>query len=87
MAKLKDNVISLEDYLYSWESVFRIDDPVNGSTLSIYVNTSSRQFDVVQTNDEGESITTHLTADTGKAFLAAINRLNGLTHGRPERRP
>ena len=72
----KSNVIKIDGFFDSWKKVFEANDPVNGTSLTIYSNGRTKQFDVVQTNDEGESITTHLTADSGLNFVRALQDLH-----------
>lgn len=75
---VNDNVVHMDDFMNNWRQVYRVDDPVNCTTLTIHVNKYTKQFDVVQTNDDGESITTHMSALTGAAFLNAIRELQVL---------
>lgn len=75
---VNDNVVHMDNFMNNWREVHRVDDPVNGTTLTIHVNKYTKQFDVVQTNDEGESITTHMSALTGAAFLNAVRELQVL---------
>lgn len=53
----------ITDQIGTWRELFRHHDEVNGSTLTIYVNDAAKAIDVVQTNDAGESITTHMKSD------------------------
>lgn len=75
---VNDNVVHMDDFMNNWRQVYRVDDPVNCTTLTIHVNKYTKQFDVVQTNDDGESITTHMSALTGAAFLSAVRELQVL---------
>ena len=75
---VNDNVVHMDDFMNNWRQVYRVDDSLNGSTLTIHVNKYTKQFDVIQTNDDGESITTHMSALTGAAFLSAVRELQVL---------
>jgi len=56
-------VINLRDYQDEWKEVFRTDGP--NSTLQVYVNKRTGAAEVVQQNDDGETIRTPLDfADT-----------------------
>lgn len=74
-----DNVVHMDDYMNNWREVHRVTDEVNGTMLTIHVNRYTKQFDIVQTNDDGESITTHMSALTGGAFLKALRELQVLS--------
>ncbi len=58
------NVTYISDHIGTWHERLRHYDPVNGTTLNVYVNDLTKEIDVIQTNDEGESITTHLSAES-----------------------
>ncbi len=67
------NVTYISDHVGTWNEKLRHYDPVNGTTLSVYVNDKTNEIDVVQTNDEGESITTHLSAASFDALFSKMS--------------
>jgi hypothetical protein len=75
-------VINLRDYQDEWKEVFATDGP--NSTLQVYVNKRTGAAEVVQQNDDGETIRTPLDfADTvmllSTVSLALENKGKGVT--------
>ncbi len=64
------NVTQITDYIGKWREVYRHSDDENGVTLVVFINDRTAELDIVQTNDEGESITTRLGKDAGLLFVA-----------------
>jgi hypothetical protein len=52
-------VIKLSDYVMNWRQIFATDS--DNSTLQIYVNERTGEFEIVQMNDDGEVIRTCLS--------------------------
>lgn len=66
------DVVHINAFSDAWAKVFRADDEVNGTTLVVFANRRSSEYEIIQTNDYGESITTHMTPELGAAFLEAL---------------
>lgn len=56
-------VIRFSDYHYKWKQVFALD--AEGSTLHVYVNEGTGEVEVVQMNDDNETIRTARMAIAG----------------------
>lgn len=56
------NVIDMDDYRDKWKELFRFTDEVSGSIMIVNANNLTGDVDVMQTNDEGETIVTHLNS-------------------------
>lgn len=64
------DLIRLKDYRYPWREVITVDG--NASTLQVYKNTQSGEVDVVQMNDDGETIRTVLTPADAELLHEAL---------------
>lgn len=53
-------LIRMEDFKYTWKEVFSCDGST--STLQVYVDGSTGEAEIVQSNDDGECIRTPLSA-------------------------
>ena len=63
-------VISMQDFRNPWKEVLTIDN--DGSTLQIYLNERTGEAEVVQMNDDGETIRTQLSETDAILLSAAI---------------
>jgi hypothetical protein len=53
-----DNVIKLAEYRFPWREAFKADGA--DSTVQVYTNDRTGELEIVQMNDEGETIRTTL---------------------------
>ena len=67
------DVIQLDDYRYPWREVSAVDG--TASTLRVYHNASTGELDVVQMNDDDESVRTIVPANEARELLRALLRL------------
>jgi hypothetical protein len=66
------NVIRLSDYKDDgWEEVYTTDGP--NSTLQVYVNRKTGETEVVQQNDDNETIRTPLSFEDAVMLLSAVS--------------
>lgn len=68
------NVTYISDHIGTWIEKFHHYDAVNGTTLVAFMNDKTNEVDIVQTNDDGESITTHLSKDAAVTLLAGMGK-------------
>lgn len=67
-----NNIVYLSDRIGKWSESFRHHDVVNGTMISVWLNDTTKDIDVVQTNDDGEAITTHLSGDHAALFVSML---------------
>lgn len=67
------NVMKISDYIGKWREVYSHEDKINGTMLVAYVNDRTKELDIVQTNSDGESITTHFNEDHGLLFITNLS--------------
>lgn len=75
MKKVGD-VIRLEDYKYPWHEVLSVDGP--SSTLHVYVDDRTGDVEIVQMNDDGESIRTVLCSVDVDGLITALVRARNI---------
>lgn len=63
-------LIRLSDVRYPWKELATIDGP--NSTLYVYSNTQTGEAEIVQMNDDGESIRTVLAPEDVAVLQAAL---------------
>lgn len=63
-------LIVLDDYRQQWREALKVH--TDTSTLSLFVNARTGEAEVVQTNDEGESISTLISSDIVELFREAL---------------
>ena len=69
------NVIQLSDYRDDgWKEVFTTDGP--SSTLQVYLNGKTGEAEVVQQNDDNETIRTPLSAIDAQLLVNALALVN-----------
>lgn len=65
------DVINMFDSLYTWKEVFFVDSPC--TTLRVYVDSRTGAGEIVQMNDEGETVRTPLRKDDVLLLMAALH--------------
>lgn len=63
-------LIVLDDYRQQWRKALQVH--TDASTLSLFVNDRTGEAEIVQINDEGESISTSISSDIVKLFRKAL---------------
>ena len=63
-------VINLEDYKYPWKEVLTLDS--DASTLQVYFNEYTNQAEIVQMNDDGDTIRNVLNQEDAVLLSAAL---------------
>lgn len=63
-------LIVLDDYRQQWREALKVH--TDASTLSLFVNARTGEAEIVQTNDEGESISTSISSDIVELFREAL---------------
>jgi len=66
-----DNVVWLRDYRNEWKEVFTTDGP--DSTLQVYVNRRTGEAEIVQQNDDNETIRTTIDIADAQLLIAALS--------------
>lgn len=66
-------VIKLSDYRFPWREILKIDSTY--STMIVYVNDQTQETEIVQFNDDYESIRTQLSATDASLLAAALTMI------------
>lgn len=64
------DIIQLNSFRFPWRETLTVDG--ESSTLQVYVNQRTGEVEIVQMNDEGESIRTTLDPDDAALLSAAV---------------
>lgn len=66
------DLIRLADHTETWKRVFELHGA--SASLQVFVDRSTGDVDIVQVNDEGESITSHLSSPDVESLLSCMNQ-------------
>jgi len=79
MSTKKSNVVYLKDHLGTWIEAIRCDDPVAGTVLTLHVNHTTNEVDVIQTTNDGETVKTRLNPVVGVLLYECLRKFFGFT--------
>lgn len=68
------NVISIDEYRSPWREVFSSDGET--TSIQLYMNSRTGEVEIVQTNDDGESIRTVLTSLDASLLRSALTLIS-----------
>lgn len=69
------DVVRMSDFVYPWKEILTVDNECN--TCHVYLNTGTGEIEIVQINDDGESIRTQFDTVETASLVSAIEKGRG----------
>ena len=74
------NVVYLKDRLGTWSEAIRHDDPVTGCVMTMFVNHTTHEVEIMQTDDKGDTMKTRLNRVVGVLVYECLRKFFGFTN-------